>query len=326
MNRTLLKSLLSLALAAPCAQAQTGPAAPGLVLRSAMTVANAGQAMMLGSAKAGARLVAVGEHGVVLLSDDAGKQWRQAKSVPVRCALTSVSFVDDLHGWAVGHWGVVLATNDGGETWSVQRSDTAQDRPLFAVHAVDARHIVAVGLWSLVLTSADAGKTWESARLDPPPGVGGAAKKADLNLFHLFPDAQGRLFAAGERGMVLRSDDHGRRWTYLPSGYKGSFWTGISPAPGVLLAAGLRGSIYRSIDDGKTWMQVESGSKSSITALLPGPNGLVALGLDGLLLHSRDLGASFSGLPREDRADLTTGLVLADGSQLIFSRRGVVKN
>ncbi len=54
-----------------------------------------------------------GERGIVLLSDDAGVSWRQAK-VPVSVSLTAVQFVDAEQGWAVGHLGVVLHTQDGG--------------------------------------------------------------------------------------------------------------------------------------------------------------------------------------------------------------------
>jgi photosystem II stability/assembly factor-like uncharacterized protein len=200
-----------------------------------------------------------------------------------------------------------------------------EDRPLFAVHAFDGEHLLAVGLWSLVLTSSDGGRSWVAVALSAPPAAEGqTSKKADLNLFGLFGDAQGRVFAAAERGMVLRSDDRGRTWAYLPTGYKGSFWTGASPAPGVLVAAGLRGSIYRSSDDGRSWTRVDSGGKASITAMLVNGAELVALGLDGLQLRSADQGASFTGAPRRDRAALTSAAPRRDGGLVLFSRAGVV--
>ena len=42
------------------------------------------KAPLLAIARAGSRLVAVGDYGVILLSDDAGATWRQAKSVATR--------------------------------------------------------------------------------------------------------------------------------------------------------------------------------------------------------------------------------------------------
>ncbi|RFQ06817.1 glycosyl hydrolase, partial [Pseudomonas sp. ATCC 13867] len=66
----------------------------------------------------------------VLLSDDQGKNFRQARSVPLSTPLTGVSFVDADHGWAVGHWGAILVTSDGGESWQIQRMASDVDRPL----------------------------------------------------------------------------------------------------------------------------------------------------------------------------------------------------
>src|SRR5689334_16251355 len=54
----------------------------------------AATSLLLDLAKAGERYVAVGERGHVLLSDDNGATWRQAKSVPTRAMLTAVFFAD----------------------------------------------------------------------------------------------------------------------------------------------------------------------------------------------------------------------------------------
>lgn len=288
---------------------------------AAVRVPHATQATMLASVRAGSRIVAVGDHGIVLLSDDSGKSHRQAKAVPTDVTLTSVSFVDDRHGWAVGHWGVVLRTTDGGETWTLQRTDAQQDRPLFAVHFFDGQHGVAVGLWSLVLVTQDGGGHWEAVEMPIPDG----SKKADFNLLGLFADAKGHLFAPAERGMVLRSDDQGHHWSYLATGYKGSFWTGIATPDGKLFVAGLRGSLYRSADDGRTWSRIDTRSKSSITALVIDGSQVVGVGLEGLVLHSSDGGASFTPEVRDDRLSLTTATIGPDGQAVFYSRQGVVK-
>jgi photosystem II stability/assembly factor-like uncharacterized protein len=312
--------------AAPSGAATTATAAAAIpaepVVAPARRVAHSAQAALLASARAGQRVVAVGDRGVVMLSDDQGRSFRQAREVPVDVALTSVSFIDDRLGWAVGHWGIVLATRDGGETWAVQRKDVQTDRPLFAVHFFDAQHGVAVGLWSLVLTTRDGGATWHSVTLAPPEG----ANKADLNLLGLFADERGRLYAAAEKGMVLRSDDRGASWAYAATGYKGSLWTGAALPGGVLLAGGLRGSLYRSADEGRSWVRVDTGSKSSITAIAGQQSTVMAVGLDGLVLRSSDAGASFSTDVRADRAALTSVLLAADGRPLLFSRAGAVND
>jgi photosystem II stability/assembly factor-like uncharacterized protein len=275
--------------------------------------------MLLAATRAGKRLVVVGDHGVVLLSDDDGKSFRQARSVPSRAPLTSVSFADARNGWAVGHWGVILHTSDGGENWVLQRSDTGVDRPLFSVHFTDAEHGLAVGLWSLVLATRDGGKTWSEVRLPPPPEGGGA----DRNLMAIFANSKGTIFVAAERGTVLRSDDRGATWTYLTTGYKGSFWTGCALNDDTLIVAGLRGTIYRSTDDGRTWQAVASGTKSSITHIAEVGGRVVAVGLDGVQLQSTDRGASFTGSQREDNLSLTA-FAASGGRIQAYSKRGIV--
>ena len=296
--------------------------ATALLPTPARKSAHADSATMLGASWAGERAIAVGDHGIVLLSDDRGSSFRQAGKVPVSTTLTGVSFVDDKKGWAVGHWGAIVQTLDGGETWAVQRISPGDDRPLFAVHFFDAKHGVAVGLWSLVLTTADGGTTWTTQTPSPPPG----ATKADLNLLSLFTDSQGRLYATAEKGLVLQSEDRGHSWRYLNTGYAGSLWTGAALPSGTLLVGGLRGSMYRSGDGGSHWERIESGTQSSITGFVRSPEGELAYGLDGVQLLSRDDGRSFQPLKvAGPRLALTAALARPGMPPLMFSRAGVVK-
>jgi photosystem II stability/assembly factor-like uncharacterized protein len=140
----------------------------------------------------------------------------------------------------------------------------------------------------------------------------------------VFANAKGTLFVAAEKGTVLRSDDKGLTWTYLKTGYKGSFWTGRALKDGTLLVAGLRGTIYRSTDEGRTWIPVLTGTKSSITGLVEADGKVWAVGLDGLQLQSSDGGASFLGTPRDDGLSLTTLSVAPGAMPLLYSKRGVV--
>jgi photosystem II stability/assembly factor-like uncharacterized protein len=295
------------------------PAPKNLKPVAAVRVPYANKAAMMSVAMAGARMVAVGDHGVVLLSDDGGESFRQSQQVPTDFMLNSVAFVDAQRGWAVGHTGQILETLDGGEHWSIQRLDVHSDRPLFAVHFLDAHHGVAVGLWSLILVTSDAGRNWTP--IDPPPLAG--QNKADLNLWGLFANNKGQLYAVAERGMVLRSDDKGLNWTYLSTGYKGSFWTGMVAPDGGLIVAGQRGNLYRSSDEGKTWVRVETHTQSSITGLVKQEDGILAVGLDGLVMKSQDSGHSFSTVTRLDRAGLTA-VAASHRGPVFFSRAGVL--
>jgi len=136
----------------------------------AMHLASPTRAGMLSATSAGKRIVAVGDHGTVLLSDDDGRTWRQAHDVPTRLMLTSVCFTDDMRGWAAGHWGVVLHTEDGGDSWKLLRQDTSVDQPLFSVYFMDRKQGLVVGLWSLALRTSDGGLHWTSVNMPAPPG------------------------------------------------------------------------------------------------------------------------------------------------------------
>ena len=281
---------------------------------------HAQHAEMLGGARAGARLVAVGQHGIVLLSDDEGRSWRQARQVPADATLTSVSFVDAHQGWAVGHRGLILHTQDGGDTWTVQRDDAREDRPLFAVHFFDAQRGVAVGLWSLVLRTQDGGQSWKPQTLGAQPG---GRQRADANLYGLFADDQGGLYVAAEKGLLLHSADQGATWRYLNTGYTGSFWTGLAVPGGVLLAGGLRGSLYRSADAGLSWARVKNEGGGSIAAMARNPAGrLAAVGLDGRVLVSDDAGASFTVAAQGNGESLTAVLPGGQRGFVLLSRKG----
>jgi photosystem II stability/assembly factor-like uncharacterized protein len=313
-----LNTVLAAALATwlPLAGAEAAPLQPVPAVQSS----NAAQATLLGAAWANERVIAVGDHGMVLLSDDQGKSFRQASSVPLSSTLNGVSFVDAKQGWAVGHWGAILATSDGGDSWQVQRLSSEEDRPLFAVHFFNAQQGVAVGLWSLVLTTEDGGKTWHEQTLEAPPG----SSRADLNLMGLFADAHGALYATAERGQVLRSEDRGKSWRYLDTGYEGTLWSGVVLGDGSLLVGGQRGTLLHGSADGTNWRRVALESKSSVTSVVVSGPQVLVVGLDGLMVRSSDGGQSFQEQQSADGVSLTAALLHGSGAPVLFSRRGVV--
>lgn len=276
--------------------------------------------MLVDATRAGKRIVAVGEQGIVLLSDDEGKTYRQASKVPVATTLSAVTFTDDKHGWAVGQWGVILVTSDGGETWSKQRMDTAVDQPLFSVRFTNDHDGIAVGLWSLMLQTHDGGKTWTKTTLPKPPDGG----KADRNLYHVFADQKGTLYISAEQGTVLKSTDGGTNWDYLATGGKGSLWSGVAMTDGRIVVGGLLGSLFQSSDGGATWQPLKAETKSSITNLVANGKGLMAVGLDGLVMKQREDGAPFNVAQRPDRAALTAAVIDAGGKPILFSKEGVL--
>jgi photosystem II stability/assembly factor-like uncharacterized protein len=283
----------------------------------ATVVPYANQEAILGAVNTGKRLVAVGEHGVILLSDDGGRSFHQARSVPTQAQLNAVTFVGQ-QGWAVGQWGVILHSADGGDTWSLQRSDASVDQPLFSTYFLDDQHGFAVGLWSLFLKTDDGGKTWAAVKIPVQPGM----KVKTPNFNQIFGDGKGALFIAAERGYVLRSTDGGQTWTYLSTGYDGSFWAGCVDAAGNVVVGGLRGSIYVSADRGETWTKASTPEQNSITAISTSGSRIFAAGLNGTRLVSTDGGKSFAATGRGGETSYTA-LSLVGDSIVPYSTDGV---
>ena len=63
------------------------------------------------------RIYAVGEHGLILYSDDFGDSWVQAESVPYSSTLTDISCSSKKSCWVTGHDATILHSNDYGKTW-----------------------------------------------------------------------------------------------------------------------------------------------------------------------------------------------------------------
>jgi photosystem II stability/assembly factor-like uncharacterized protein len=310
----------------------------------------ASRSMLLAVTRAGARLIAVGQRGHVIVSDDAGASWKQA-SVPVSSDLTAVFFVTDQVGWAVGHDGVVLGSRDGGRSWALQldgqranarlveylqgraqadpRSTELQglltearryqeqgpDKPFLDVWFADENDGFVVGAYNLVFRTSDGGTSWE-------PWFDRTENPKLLNLYAIRP-AGGDLFVVGEGGLVLKLEPQARRFRAQPTPYKGSFF-GVIGGKDVVLAFGLRGSVYSSGDRGKTWNKEASGLPAAIVAATPLPGGRVLLAdAGGRVAVSDEAGRGFKVLPLKQAMPLA-GIADAGNGRLALVGPGGV--
>jgi photosystem II stability/assembly factor-like uncharacterized protein len=310
----------------------------------------ASKSLLQSLARAGDRIVAVGQRGHVVYSTDGGTSWKQAR-VPVSSDLTAVFFVDDKQGWAVGHDGVVLHTVDGGDTWVLQLSgrgandlliagmersvaaapaavegkkllaeaqrykDQGSDKPFLDVWFANAKDGYIVGAYNLIFRTHDGGNTWESwfDRTDNPKF---------FNLYAIRP-AAGGLFIAGEGGLVLKLDTAAQRFRALTVPYNGSFF-GIADAAPAVVVFGLRGNAYRSGDGGATWAKIDTGLPASIVSAARTADGATLLAdVGGRIAVSVDGGGTFGKAALAQPMPLT-GIADAGGGRLaLVGPRGV---
>ena len=293
-------SLLGLVcLFAPALLAQSDPAARMLLLSAAVV---------------GRDVVAVGERGAILRSDDSGRIW-QRMSAPPAATLTAVAFAPQgQRGWAVGHDATILGTDDGGRIWTKQYQGENLETSFLDVGALDTLNAIVVGAYGQCLATTDGGKTWAPRR----------PIEEDQHINRIVAGPTGTLFIAGERGLLLRSTDRGGHWTRLDSNYDGSFY-GFLPLDGTaLLAFGLRGRIYRSEGAGAAWQLVPVEPRVMLATGVRLRSGLIVLaGQARAFLVSRDGGKSFAPWA----PGLTTGIArlleAPDGTLLAFGEAGV---
>ena len=185
-RRTAVLGLLGLA-------AGTGWSAtlPAVLSQPALLTPKALGAATLAVTRAGPRLVAVGERGTVLLSDDHGVSWKQA-AVPVQATLTCVRFVDEKTGWAAGHLGVVLRSADGGRSW--QPVDTGLQVGLTSAAVDNDGRIIIASQAGHVLASRDDGATCNAVQIERP--IPAAA---------VISAAKDSIIVAGPRGVHSQS-------------------------------------------------------------------------------------------------------------------------
>ncbi|MFJ4290718.1 WD40/YVTN/BNR-like repeat-containing protein [Cupriavidus sp. NPDC089707] len=344
--------LCPLVLACLCAgamaEAPKAPEAPEAPRAPAMNPDKATSLAGLSVTRAGARLVSAGARGVILLSDDNGRTWRQAK-VPVSAALTRVRFADSRNGWAVGHGGVVLATRDAGETWQKQLDGAAaaqlelaaarredgdesrrlaearrlvqdgSDKPFLDVHFTDAQHGMVVGAYGLAFRTDDGGKTWQSM-------MGKVAAGDGRHLYAIAP-SKGALYLFGEQGTVLGSVDGGKTFARMAFPGKGTIFGALSsPTGDVLLAYGLKGNVYRSGDAGKRWERVELPNVSMVSAIRLDAQSILLVDESGLTYRSNDDGRHFTAAarvqPATDLIQVSDGAVLGSGLRGTFRIAG----
>ena len=319
--------VLLLGLCAALAQAEE------YALRPALPLAGPGAIQLLDIAAAGERLVAVGERGGIIYSDDEGDSWIQAR-VPVSESLTAVSFPNAEHGWAVGHGGVILHSGDGGETWQLQfdgndanrqKLDYVTDRMM----ALEARmqDEDSVEDDDLAYELEEAQFAVEDAELAVETGP------ADPFLDVWFADDK-RGFAVGAYGMLYRTDNGGLQWRLSVAGIEnveGYHYYSLDAAPeGTLYLSGEAGLLYRSDDGGVNWQRLDAqydGSLFGIIAL--GDQRAICFGLRGNIFTTEDRGETWRDATPEDSPGLSyygggrfdRGVVLVGAGGVMTSSR-----
>ncbi|MDP7592714.1 MAG: YCF48-related protein [Litorilituus sp.] len=283
------------------------------------------------------KLVAVGEHGHILLSND-GQNWQQA-DVPLQATLTSVYFYNANLGWAVGHDATILHTQDAGKTWQVQQYKPALQKPLLDVVFTSPLAGIAIGAYGMFFRTIDGGQTWLNEFHDEFLQPDDAEYLAELkqedekayldevssilpHFNRLVLDGK-TIFMVGEIGLIAKSNDFGSHWQSFEDVYQGSFFDLAHTKQGDLLVAGLRGHVFRTSHNGTMWQEKTTGTTALINDIvLTDDDRIFMLANNGILLESTDDGLNYHIHTQKDGKALIAG-VWFNGKLIVVSDVGV---
>lgn len=148
--------------------------------------------------------IAVGDHGVVMLSDDGGKSWTQSNiDEEEDLLLRAITFTPNSIIIAGGYHSsdskyCIYQSFDGGGSWSLVASGEGGE--LFDIEAVDDESLLAVGGDGLILKSNGNSSSWLKYEL--PDSL---EDERDLKFIHFINEYFGVI--CGEQGKILLFND-----------------------------------------------------------------------------------------------------------------------
>ncbi len=258
--------------------------------------------LLLDITLAGDRLIAVGERGHIIISDDDGTSWSQS-DVPVMSTLTSIFFIDELTGWAVGHDAVVLKTQDAGITW-VKQLDGFEANSMVLEQAKRVKAKFEADLSKAnVLGNEDrielAEEQLENASYALEDAEIDFEDKSTKPLLDVWFKNNQEGYVVGAYGMIFKSTDGGSTW---------NDWSGhvenpdrfhlnaITHAGGErMMIVGEAGLMLRTQNGGDDWEQMFSPYEGSFFGIssLTNQGVLLAYGLRGNVARSDNFGSSW---------------------------------
>lgn len=212
---------------------------------------------------------------------------------------------------SVGERGVILLSHDEGQSWT-QANSVPVSVTLTAVSFSDPLHGWATGHSGIILATTDGGNNW-SIQLDGFMAAERAMQEAEALIAS--DDERGERAKRNAGYLVKEGADKPLLDVYFADQFNG--W-----------AVGAYGLAYATNDGGQNWY--------SIIARLPNPGGkhlykvlhsdqeLIILGEQAAVFSSADNGVNYQTLDTPYYGSYFGGLLLADGTRLLYGLRGNV--
>jgi photosystem II stability/assembly factor-like uncharacterized protein len=277
----------------------------------------------------GGRLVAIGERGLIIYSDNGGETWLQA-AVPVSTMLTSMHFIDDKLGWAVGHSAVVLHTQNGGESWTLQFDGNQANKQLMTIANNDLASIREEFEQATEDEQEDMSYDLEDAEF----ALSNAEFDSELGpanpLLNVWFESEKVGFIVGAYGLFFKTLDGGQTWSsqaHLIENFDRYHLNAIRVLEsGAILLVGEAGTMFASYDQGEMWETLYAPYQGSFFGLeeIKRSQEVLVYGLKGNVYKSADEGQSWDRVEVPATTNLTGSTVDENGVIVLSGFSGVI--
>jgi photosystem II stability/assembly factor-like uncharacterized protein len=202
-------------------------------------------------------VIAVGNYGTILISNNGGQNWKQLNS-HTNANLLSISAIDKDTIYVSGQDLSLLKTTDGGNNWITLREGSYGSRNTSKVLFVNSKvgFLLGDGMEEFFKTT-DSGKTWIKQQVDYNfQGV--------TSLFFASADTGYASIGYGMSGTVLKTTDGGETWVTknIPINWPLNSLVFTDKQTGYMV--GNMGNILKTEDAGETW-QILNEFPSNLT-------------------------------------------------------------
>lgn len=145
----------------------------------------------------------VGDSGIMMETVDGGKNWQLREWAEFTGNFNAITFSGD-HGLVVGGRAMILQTYDGGENWTMKQIKGARRKSRYVtlndVQFATSRDIWIAGHDGIIVHSNDNGNLWKTTTF----------KENDYHSVYFENNRRG--FIGGDRGILISTSDGGENW------------------------------------------------------------------------------------------------------------------
>lgn len=225
--------------------------------------------------RSGNSLWAIGGHGLVLRSDDNGREWERFASPGDFAALGMA--IHDGQPVLVGQAGKAFQLSNEGEGW--EPLDSGTEERLLDIVTLSNGGQLAVGSFGTIVKRSSGSDSFTKVAVDWEAII---EDGFEPHLYDVMQTKAGTILIGAEFGMVLRSRNGGKSWS-VQNTNDSSVFALHQGRNGRLIGVGQAGYIISSKDDGVSWQASKSGTSANLLGVSSSGKTFAVVGVRAVL-------------------------------------------